>query len=76
MSDEFIRFQALYQHTIYVYLHRFSNHILKHLVNQSLVHCPCIFQPKRYDLVAIQSSFYDKRSLLYIGRMHFDLMIP
>ena len=69
-------FEAFDQHVIYVDLHRFPYHLLEHLVNQSLVCCLCILQPKRHDLVAVHSSFRDKRSLLYVSGMHFDLVIP
>ena len=53
MGDVINRFEAFHHHVVYIYLRSLFNHVLEHLIHQSLVGCPCILQPKMHDLIVV-----------------------
>jgi phage shock protein PspC (stress-responsive transcriptional regulator) len=53
-----------YQHVINVYFYISLDLIVKHLVHQPLIGCPCIFQPEGHDFIAEESSAGDEGRLL------------
>lgn len=66
---------AFCQHIIYIDFHGLINLMLKHLVHQSLVRGPNIFQPKAHDLIAIEASVADESGAFLIRLVHQDLVV-
>ena len=54
MGDVIYSFEAFDEHIIYVDSYSFLDELSEHLVHQSLVCCPRIFQTQRHDFIAIK----------------------
>ena len=66
---------AFYQHVIYINLHIPPNLVRKHLVHQSLVHQPSVFESEWHYLVGEEPVACNKGSFFLIGFLHSDLVV-
>ena len=66
---------AFYQYVIYINLHIPPNLVHKHLVHQSLVRCPSVFESEWHYLVAKESLAFNEGSFFLIGFLHSGLVI-
>ena len=66
---------TFYQHIINIDLDISSNLVCKHLVHGPLICRTCVFEAKRHYFVAEEALVGNKRSLLLIRLIHFDLVI-
>ena len=67
--------QTLYQHVIYIEFYIPSNLWMKHMVNQPLVCCPCVFQTEGHHFVTKQALTGDEWRLLSVCLVHPYLIV-
>ena len=70
-----VRLSTFYQHVVNVDLDISSNLMCKHLVHKPLICCARVLEAKQHHFVAEEALASDKRSLLLIHLVHFDLVI-
>ncbi len=73
--DVFCHLYALHLHIVHVDLHISPDMLPKHLVYQTLIGCPGVFQSEWLDLVAIQSLVGYEICLLLVHLMHSYLIV-
>ena len=66
---------TLHQHIIYIDFYILPNLWTKHMVNQSLISCPLVFQIEGHHLVAKQALIGNERCLLLVCLVHPYLIV-
>ena len=66
---------AFHQHVVYINLHIPPNLVGKHLVHQSLIRRPCVFESEWHYFVAEKSPTRNKGSFFLIRFLHSDLIV-
>lgn len=67
--------KAFHQHIINIYFHGLPNLLRKHLVHQSLIYGPYVFEAKRHYFIVVKFHVGDEGGVLLVKSVHLNLVV-